>query len=171
MAGDRPNSAKPGNDVDDIDRTYYTWSTLFKGIIGTAKKEEVQAYNRAYDLVNAERQVRRCERTRDWLFNNSPMVRFMRDECAKLGADIGPHNVHCRNCVTAQRAGFAKRYGILLCANETMKKGRLEESLVHEMVHAYDNLRWKFDDLNEKHVACTEVSSASCCWSDCADGK
>lgn len=58
--------------------------------------------------------------------------------------------------------GFDPHYGIKLCANVLEGQGKVEETLAHEMVHAWDHLRWKVDwgceggDL--RGVACTEVS-------------
>jgi hypothetical protein len=38
-------------------------------------------------------------------------------------------------------------------------QGHLEDTMAHEMVHAYDHLRFKLDwDNNLRHAACTEVS-------------
>jgi hypothetical protein len=37
-------------------------------------------------------------------------------------------------------------------------RSHLEDTLAHEMVHAYDHLRFKLDwDDNLRHAACTEV--------------
>ena len=37
----------------------------------------------------------------------------------------------------------------------------LEDTLAHEMVHAYDHLRFKVDFVNNlRHAACAEVSSS-----------
>ena len=60
--------------------------------------------------------------------------------------------------------GFDAKYGIKLCANYLETKSQLEDTMAHEMVHAYDHLRFKVDwdaeDLT--HVACTEVSMGGC---------
>ena len=37
-------------------------------------------------------------------------------------------------------------------------QGHLEDTMAHEMVHAYDHLRFKVDWTNNlRHAACTEV--------------
>lgn len=37
-------------------------------------------------------------------------------------------------------------------------QGHLEDTMAHEMVHAYDHLRFKLDwDSDLRHAACTEV--------------
>ncbi|KAF2663181.1 mitochondrial inner membrane protease atp23 [Microthyrium microscopicum] len=143
-----------------IDKTFYTWTTLFKAMLGTATQSEIKSYNDAYDTLHIESQCRRCESNRDWLFAYSPIIRFLRKECDALGGYIGPENVRCRNCTGKQRGGFDPQYGILLCANTEMKRGRLEETMAHEMVHAYDSLRWKFDGGDVRHAACTEIRAS-----------
>lgn len=57
--------------------------------------------------------------------------------------------------------GFSPEHGILLCANEVRSRGHLEDTMAHEMVHAWDHLRFKVDWMGKKdlrHSACTEVS-------------
>lgn len=54
--------------------------------------------------------------------------------------------------------GFDPDYGIQICANEMRDQGHLEDTMAHEMVHAYDHLRFKLDWTdNLRHAACTEV--------------
>lgn len=91
-----------------------------------------------------------------------PIVRFLRQQCAELGGDINSSNVRCRPCRSNQFAGFDPEYGIVLCSDQLASRSRkdLEDSLAHEMIHAYDYLRFKFDRTNMKHAACTEV----CVW-------
>jgi inner membrane protease ATP23 len=133
-------------------------------MLGRASQSEIQAYNNVYDHKHAELLVKRAEENRDWLFQYSPVVRFLREETRQLGGDLGPWNVRCKICTGKQRGGFDKEYGILLCANVETNRKRLEETMAHEMVHAYDSLRWKFDELNMKHAACTEVSTTATRW-------
>lgn len=60
-----------------------------------------------------------------------------------------------------QSGGFEPAHGILICANEVRNRGHLEDVLAHEMVHAYDCLRFEVDfrgERNLKQAACTEVS-------------
>lgn len=62
-----------------------------------------------------------------------------------------------------QSGGFEPAHGILICANEVRNRGHLEDVLAHEMVHAYDCLRFDVDfrgERNLKQAACTEVSGS-----------
>lgn len=56
-----------------------------------------------------------------------------------------------------QGGGFSAGHGILICANEMRSRGHLEDTLAHEMVHAWDSLRWKVKEGDLRHAACTEV--------------
>jgi len=56
-----------------------------------------------------------------------------------------------------QGGGFSPDHGILICANEMRDRKHLEDTLAHEMVHAWDHLRWKVDWADLRHAACTEV--------------
>jgi mitochondrial inner membrane protease ATP23 len=54
--------------------------------------------------------------------------------------------------------GFDPDYGIQICANEMRNQGHLEDTMAHEMVHAYDHLRFKLDWTDSlRHAACAEV--------------
>ncbi len=84
----------------------------------------------------------------------------MRENIQQLQGDINETNVRCRRCTKRQSGGFDPDYGIMICANEMRDQGHFEDTLAHEMVHAYDHLRFKVnwkDDL--RHAACAEVAT------------
>jgi len=60
-------------------------------------------------------------------------------------------------CTAEQSGGFHVDHGIMLCANKFRNRGHLEDTLAHEMVHAWDHLKFKVEDGNLKHQACLEV--------------
>ncbi|EFX00724.1 mitochondrial inner membrane protease [Grosmannia clavigera kw1407] len=62
--------------------------------------------------------------------------------------------------VVRQGGGFHPAFGILLCANEMRDRKHLEDNLAHEMVHAYDHLRWNVDWDNLRHAACSEIRAS-----------
>jgi hypothetical protein len=93
-----------------------------------------------------------------------PIIRYMSDSIRQLGGDLSSHNIYCRRCTNRKAGGFDPEYGILICANEMKDQGHLEDTMAHEMVHAYDHLRFKVDWTNNlRHAACTEVTMASLC--------
>jgi mitochondrial inner membrane protease ATP23 len=109
----------------------------------------------------------RCEQHRDYLLRYSPIIRYMTDNIRRLGGDIGRHNVRCRTCKTGMLGGFDHKYGIMLCANWVEKRSILEDVMAHEMVHAYDHLRFKttLDHTADlRHIACSEVGGAEGEW-------
>lgn len=147
------------------------WMSYFRIITGQTTNEGIFHYREDRYRIHEERDCKRCEGYRDWLFKHSPVVTYMRDEVRKLGGELDETNVVCKRCparltedgnVVRQSGGFSPAHGILLCANEVRNRGHLEDSLAHEMVHAWDHLRWKVDFVGEKDLkqaACTEVSS------------
>ena len=87
-----------------------------------------------------------------------PVIRYLSDNIRQLGGDLHNHNIYCRRCTNRKAGGFDPEYGILICANEMKDQGHLEDTMAHEMVHAYDHLRFKIDWTNNlRHAACTEV--------------
>lgn len=144
--------------TDEPDPSFYTWRTFFSILSGQATPDERRHYFQMRDILKEDRDIARVEAHRDWLFQYSPVVRFMRDEINKLGGDVGPHNVRCRRCTTAQGGGIDQDYGVLICANHMRNRGHVEDTITHEMVHAYDYLRFRVDRWNLRHQACTEVS-------------
>lgn len=147
------------------------WVNYFKILTGGVTNEGIFHYREDRYRANESRDVARCEEYRDWLFAYSPTVRFLNDKIAELnhGQGMTPANVVCRRCparltadrqVERQSGGFEPRHGILVCANEVRNRGHLEDTLAHEMVHAYDQLRFEVDFRGERDLrqaACTEV--------------
>jgi inner membrane protease ATP23 len=146
------------------------WMSYFRILSGQMTPEGQFHYREWRYKVHEERDCKRCDEYRDWLFANSPVVRFMSQKVAALNGRLDSSNVLCRRCparldedgqVHRQSGGFSPEHGILLCANEVRDRKHLEDTLAHEMVHAWDHLRWKVDwmgDKDLKHAACTEVS-------------
>ncbi|ROW12646.1 hypothetical protein VMCG_00580 [Cytospora schulzeri] len=158
------------------------WMNYFRILTGQVTNEGVFHYREHRYRANEARDVKRCEDYRDWLFAYSPTIRFLNDKIAELnhGRPMDPASVVCRRCparltpdlqVQRQGGGFEPAHGILVCANEVRNRGHLEDTLAHEMVHAYDQLRFEVDfrgEKNLKQAACTEIRasmlSGECRW-------
>lgn len=101
----------------------------------------------------------------DSRFNLGPIITFLREQIRTTGdgPDINPSNVRCRRCPPnwRQHGGFDSNYGILLCANNLRTRSKVEDSLAHEMIHAYDHVRFKVDPQNLRHQACTEIRAST----------
>ncbi|KAI2630716.1 peptidase M76 family-domain-containing protein [Hypoxylon sp. NC1633] len=148
------------------------WMNYFKILTGGITPEGAFHYREWRYRENEARDCARCEEFRDWAFAHSPTVRFLREKIEALNGTLDKSNVVCRRCparltedgnVHRASGGFSPYSGILICANEVSNRSLLEDTLAHEMVHAWDHLRWKVDwvgDKDLKHAACTEIRAA-----------
>ncbi|KAF2198474.1 mitochondrial inner membrane protease-like protein ATP23 [Delitschia confertaspora ATCC 74209] len=140
---------------------YYTWSNLFSILAGNASDKTMRGYLEERDTVMEESDCKRCEKHRDFLLQYSPIVHFMKGEIAKQGGELNSKNIICRRCPTDQTGGFTLQHGILLCANKLRDRSSVEDTLAHEMIHAWDYLKWKVDDNNLRHQACLEIRAST----------
>lgn len=151
----------PGPAPQKLDPVYYTWSNTFSILLGrmTGSRDVQleQNYFTELDATKAESICKRCESNKDYLLQYSPIIRFLSDEVYKLGGDLGKQNILCRMCTNEQSGGFSVDHGILLCANKFRNRGHQEDTMAHEMVHAWDHLKWKVEGNNMRHQACLEV--------------
>ncbi len=176
-------------DANAADPSLYTWSTFFSIMTGNASPSARQSYFHTRDLLNEKSDVERAEKDKRWLFKHSPIIRFLQSEIALLSppattadlaapagqvpapsspsaemnpaASIHEGNVRCKRCTAAQGGGFDSQYGILICANHMRNRKHLEDTLAHEMVHAYDHMRFKMDPYDLKHAACMEIRAST----------
>ena len=155
------------------DASYYTWSNFFRIMTGFSTPHETEAYFTARDDLHEKADCDRCDSDKKWLFKHSPIIRFMQHNINLLGpadgsASIHEGNVRCKRCTTKQSGGFDAEYGILMCANKLRNRGHMEDTLAHEMVHAYDHLRFQMDPYDLRHAACMEIRastlSGECRW-------
>ncbi|KAI8626847.1 peptidase M76 family-domain-containing protein [Xylariaceae sp. FL1651] len=156
------------------------WINYFKILTGSVTPEGAFHYREQRYAAHEARDCARCEKYRDWALAHSPTVRFLRQKVEALNGRLDASNIVCARCparltedgeVHRQSGGFSPDAGILICANEVRNQAHLEDTLAHEMVHAWDHLRWKVDwmgDKDLKHAACTEIRasmlSGECRW-------
>ncbi|KAI4137895.1 MAG: hypothetical protein L6R39_007060 [Caloplaca ligustica] len=107
------------------------WGNNFRLASGQMTEEGMRQMKEARDDRNAEADCARCEKQRDYLLSYSPIIRFMRQNINKVGADVHNENIRCRRCTTWQKGGFDKDFGIMLCANNLKDQGALEDTLAH----------------------------------------
>ncbi|KAI0480685.1 peptidase M76 family-domain-containing protein [Xylariaceae sp. FL0804] len=156
------------------------WVNVFKALTGQIDQEGQYHMIEKWSRDNERKHCGQCEAWRDWNLQHSPTVRFLREQSEALGGRLDADNIRCRRCPavmledgTVQRAtgAFSPDHGVLLCANLLRDRKTLEDTLAHEMVHAWDHLRWKVkwtDDPTLRHAACTEIRasmlSGECRW-------
>jgi hypothetical protein len=67
----RPKGLDPAAPNPTLDRTYYTWSTMFRGILGLASKDEIRSYNAVWEDEKKDVLCKKCEDRKDWLMKYS----------------------------------------------------------------------------------------------------
>ena len=111
----------------------------------------------------------RCEKYLKRLLQTSPMVKFLLDALTK--SNCKQPQIRCVPCgPEVQATGtFDPEIGVTLCQNWLDNGLQAEDTISHELIHAYDHCRVKFDRLNCKHQACSEIRAANlsgdCKWS------
>lgn len=150
------------------------WTNYFNILTNRMTDDGKNAFREDAYIRNEAADCKRCDDYKDFLFKYSPIVRFMSQNITGLNGKLNEENVRCQRCVTRvvmeqdgdgnmvqrykrQGGGFSPDHGILICANEIRNRGHMEDTLAHEMVHAYDHLRFKVDWSDLRHAACTEV--------------
>lgn len=102
----------------------------------------------------------KCEEYRDWMIRYSPSVTFMLGHIKKLGGNLSTRNITCETCDDLKGGGFHPELGVILCSNWLQSKWQLEDVLTHELIHAYDYLKFNVNPTNLRHHACTEIRAS-----------
>ncbi|WVZ86156.1 hypothetical protein U9M48_032989 [Paspalum notatum var. saurae] len=87
---------------------------------------------------------------------NHPTVRFLREEMEKAGCPVWPALIKGAICSTA--GDYRSGDGIRVCCNSVRYQDEINQVIIHELIHAYDdcvnkNMNWK----NCAHHACSEI--------------
>ncbi|KAK9673448.1 hypothetical protein RND81_12G168600 [Saponaria officinalis] len=88
----------------------------------------------------------------------TPMVKFLREHLAKSGCFIGDNFFKAINCNKEVSGGYARGVGIMICSNNIDLQDEVDQVVIHELIHAYDdcragNLNWT----NCAHHVCSEI--------------
>lgn len=134
---------------------------------------------------DSDKLCKKCYEDRDWLLKYSPTVTFLVQQILTLQKkqqqnwkDDGTTNdtksnkrfnmlqfdqskIICDMCDEMKSGGFHPELGILLCQNRLMNRWHMEDTLSHELIHWYDNLKWSVNWLNLKQHACSEIRASS----------
>lgn len=111
----------------------------------------------------------RCEKYLERYLKNSPMVKFLVNAIAN--SNCKKPQIRCVPCPPETQATgtFHPDTGITLCENWLDNGLQAEDTISHELIHAYDYCRVKFDNDNCRHNACSEIRAANlsgdCKWS------
>ncbi|KZO94061.1 mitochondrial inner membrane protease ATP23 [Calocera viscosa TUFC12733] len=160
-----PSGSQSAEDLGSFER----WRRSAAWITGLGLTPEQEAA-RAKEQVrkNNESQWEQCQKWKTDLMWNSPAIGFMRKHMALLGQPVTPEQLSCQPCSAIRGGGMAKDGSILLCQNRIWDKQKMEDTIMHELVHAYDRAKFDLDLQNCRHHACTEIRannlSGDCKW-------
>lgn len=147
---------------------FHWWRRTFQYKTGISlTPTEKEQYENDYKFVLQRNQCNKCYEYRDWVLKYSPTVLFMVQQIAKLNnkntdaLKFDASKIICDVCPDWKSGGFHPELGILLCQNRIRDKWHLEDTLSHELVHYFDNLKWQVDWLDLKHHACSEIRASN----------
>ncbi|KAK9447662.1 Atp23p [Limtongia smithiae] len=140
----------------------FTWLRMVAAnYTGLITDEQRQIYKNVAAAKRQASDCATCESYRDFNFNYSPIVRYMRDQIELLGGRVSRENIICANCDQTVAGGFNPHMGIMLCQNYVLSKTHVEDTLAHELIHVYDEMKFHVDWMNLKHHACSEIRASN----------
>ncbi|KAF5201226.1 Mitochondrial inner membrane protease atp23 [Thalictrum thalictroides] len=88
----------------------------------------------------------------------NPMVKFLREHLVKAGCHVGDNFFEAIKCDVGVGGGYLRGDGIKVCSNGVSLQNEVDQVLIHELIHVYDdcraaNLEWE----NCAHHACSEI--------------
>ncbi|KAL6078492.1 Mitochondrial inner membrane protease ATP23 [Balamuthia mandrillaris] len=104
------------------------------------------------------------QQCKEWLFKaltNDMHVNHMLAALSDKGCPVDPFKFFtCKPCNNSL-GYWSRSEGIVLCENNFVSWTQLNVTLVHELIHAYDDCRAKLNWKNCVHHACSEIRAAS----------
>ena len=99
-----------------------------------------------------------CLKWKQKLIQSSPVVRFMMDHLQRNGCAFDPQlHFRCTPCDLSRSGGFSPSHGIILCQNRFLSKQHMEDTLVHELVHAFDHCTTFVNWASCEQLACSGI--------------
>ena len=118
-----------------------------------------------FDGVGNEEERTRCEELVESAMRTCPKIRMMREALTRLGRPADAAAVKCTHCpddVMVSGGYLPSSKAVLLCQQWVAKEpGEVANTIVHEMVHAYDDARAFLDWNDLTQHACTEIRAAN----------
>ncbi|XP_057314193.1 mitochondrial inner membrane protease ATP23 homolog [Hydractinia symbiolongicarpus] len=106
----------------------------------------------------------KCEKMLERSCCKGKYVKVLLDGLKKLGCDMGfeEKNIVCEPCNPKLYAAFdIDKKVVVVCENNLLNQKFMDDVLTHELIHAYDVCRVKFDKDNLDHLACTSIRVAN----------
>lgn len=108
-----------------------------------------------------DKEMKRCNKWRDSLIKNSPVIQFMLQQLESAGCKYSLDNIRCWPCDLTRSGGFAPDLGIILCQNRLNSKTHMQDTMVHELIHAFDHCTTRIDWGIKEHHACAEIRAVT----------
>ncbi|XP_047338595.1 mitochondrial inner membrane protease ATP23 [Impatiens glandulifera] len=88
----------------------------------------------------------------------NPTVKFLREHMEKSGCTFGENFIKAVNCKREVSGGYTRGGGIIVCSNHMNLQDEVNQVVIHELIHAYDDCRAaNLDWTNCAHHACSEI--------------
>ncbi|XVF57906.1 hypothetical protein PTKIN_Ptkin07bG0020200 [Pterospermum kingtungense] len=86
------------------------------------------------------------------------MVKFLMEHMEKAGCKVGDNFIRAVHCNEQRSGGYAPGQGIQVCSNHLTIQDEVNQVVIHELIHAYDECRAaNLDWSNCAHHACSEI--------------
>ena len=103
-----------------------------------------------------------CQRLIDKALTSNSAIRSLMSAMERAGCPVNRSFFSCEHCTQECQGGYDRSRGVILCQQHMLNSSQLIQStMIHELIHAYDDCRAhvRWDDL--KHHACTEIRAAN----------
>ncbi|XP_043719180.1 mitochondrial inner membrane protease ATP23 [Telopea speciosissima] len=119
-------------------------------VMGTAPKSVSLFENVGQTVEECEDKIQRSLRT--------PTVKFLKEHLEKAGCILGDKFIKAVHCDKQMAGGYVRGEGILVCSNHLTIQDEVNQVVIHELIHAYDDCRAaNLDWANCAHHACSEI--------------
>lgn len=130
-------------------------------MVGNEKEDELQINQQ----VGEESKIDVCTEYLTYGLKNRKVKRVM-ESLEQYGCKIPNDFFQCIKCDTEMAiGGFSPAQEIAICQNVIEKndipKKMVVQTMIHELLHAFDECRTKLDWTNCYHLACTEVRASN----------
>lgn len=111
-----------------------------------------------------------CRRHVDRAFEKSAAVRTLLAALERAGCPVNRTFFSCERCEQDCQGGYDRDRGVILCQQHMDNAALTESTMVHELIHAFDDCRARVNWMDLKHHACTEIRAANLS-GDCSFGQ
>ncbi|KAF2308423.1 hypothetical protein GH714_009512 [Hevea brasiliensis] len=85
-------------------------------------------------------------------------VKFLKEHLEKAGCGVGDNFIKAVNCDKNISGGYVRGEGIIVCSNQMNIQDEVNQVVIHELIHAYDDCRAaNLDWATCAHHACSEI--------------